>query len=118
MEGGELKKMPSRAGSLRRQQSGRQLERSTSILEPERYLRSNSLLLKSEEATVAPPTLSEPLVLGFEGLAPLDVKPDDQLPADPAGAVHGVLENGMRYYVRKNAKPRDRAALALAVSVG
>lgn len=118
MEESAMKKMPSRSGSLRRQQSGRRLERSTSILEPDRYLRSDSQLLKAEEATVAPPTSTEPIVLGFDGLAPLDVQPDDPLPSEPAGASHGVLENGMRYYVYKNTKPRDRAALALAVSIG
>lgn len=31
---------------------------------------------------------------------------------------HGVLANGVRFYVRSNAKPAARAALALVVRVG
>ncbi|KAG0559726.1 hypothetical protein KC19_10G125800 [Ceratodon purpureus] len=115
-EGGETKRMPSR--SFSRQASSRQFQRSKSILESGSYSRSSSILKSDEVAIETPEPVEEPLVVGFEALRPLDVKPEDPLPADPAGALHGVLENGMRYYVRKNAKPRNRAALGLAVSVG
>ena len=39
------------------------------------------------------------------------------LPLDPAVRV-GTLENGLRYYIRKNAEPENRAALRLAVAAG
>lgn len=114
MEEGKLKKSSSL--DVAREQSVRQCERSESFVEPGKtYSRSNSLVSQLEEVTISE---VEPVVLTFEGLQPVDVNPDDLLPADPGGALHGVLENGIRYYVRKNAKPRDRAALALAVSVG
>ena len=104
-----------------REQSARQSERLKSSVEPGKYSGSTSMILQSDEvAMIAPPTpaATEPIAPGFEGLEPLEVRPDDLLPAGVPGALHGVLENGIRYYVRKNAKPRDRAALALAVSVG
>ena len=37
---------------------------------------------------------------------------------EPFGADYGRLDNGLIYYVRRNSKPRMRAALALAVKVG
>lgn len=43
----------------------------------------------------------------------------NQLLSDqPVGVDFGTLDNGLRYYVRCNSKPRMRAALALAVRVG
>ncbi|MES2525395.1 MAG: insulinase family protein [Gemmatimonadota bacterium] len=39
------------------------------------------------------------------------------LPADPATRV-GTLSNGLRYYVRRNAKPEQRAELRLVVNAG
>lgn len=108
-----------------REQSARQCERSKSLVEPgATYSRSNSvpdkIVSQLQEVNLSTsPTEVEPVVLTFEGLQPLvNLNLDDPLPTYPGGALHGVLENGIRYYVRKNAKPRDRAALALAVSVG
>ena len=50
---------------------------------------------------------------------PLDRKWKEQLPLGPKDRHrHGTLPNGMRYYVQKTHKPKDRAALALAVDVG
>ena len=50
---------------------------------------------------------------------PLQDKWDDVLPVGPADRHRqGVLANGMRYYVHRAQKPKDRAALALAVDVG
>ena len=44
---------------------------------------------------------------------------DDVLELGPADRHrHGVLPNGMKYFVQKTFKPKDRAALALAVDVG
>ncbi|KAG0557873.1 hypothetical protein KC19_11G163400 [Ceratodon purpureus] len=54
----------------------------------------------------------------FRALERLIINSDDPLPAGPVGVDYGVLENGLHYYVRKNAKPRERAALALGVKVG
>jgi Insulinase (Peptidase family M16) len=54
----------------------------------------------------------EPAVLDgdvFTSVIPLG--PPDQL-------LHGKLECGLTYYVRRCSKPRQRAALALAVKVG
>jgi len=39
------------------------------------------------------------------------------LPIDPACAI-GTLDNGLTYYIRKNAKPEKRAELWLAVNAG
>lgn len=55
---------------------------------------------------------------GFKSLKLLSVKPSDPLPAGPIGVEYGVLSNGLHYYVRRNPKPRLRAALALGVRVG
>ncbi|KAG6556881.1 hypothetical protein Mapa_001461 [Marchantia paleacea] len=55
---------------------------------------------------------------GFKSLKLLTVKPTDSFPEGVTGVQHGVLENGLHYYVRRNPKPRLRAALALGVRVG
>lgn len=55
---------------------------------------------------------------GFKSLKLLSVQLEDQLPEEPVGVHYGALNNGLHYYVRKNTKPRMRAALALAVKVG
>ena len=39
------------------------------------------------------------------------------LPMDPAVKI-GTLPNGIRYYIRKNAKPEKRAELRLVVNAG
>jgi zinc protease len=41
----------------------------------------------------------------------------DKIPADPS-ITTGQFTNGLRYYVRRNAKPVDRAELRLVVNVG
>lgn len=66
----------------------------------------------------APLPAAVPPAVGFKSLQRLHVKSDDPLPVGPVGVSYGVLENGLQYYVRKNAKPRERAALALGVKVG
>lgn len=55
---------------------------------------------------------------GFRSLKLVSVAMDEVLAQEPVGAVYGVLDNGLTYYVRSNPKPRMRAALALAVKVG
>ncbi|KAH9303201.1 hypothetical protein KI387_014784, partial [Taxus chinensis] len=55
---------------------------------------------------------------GFKSLKLLSIKEDEVLPQEPVGVHYGVLENGLHYYVKRNAKPRMRAALALGVKVG
>ncbi len=42
---------------------------------------------------------------------------EDNMPLDPNVRI-GTLSNGMRYFIRKNAKPEKRAELRLAVNVG
>ncbi|KAL2635876.1 hypothetical protein R1flu_007355 [Riccia fluitans] len=55
---------------------------------------------------------------GFKSLKLLTVKPTDPFPEGIPGVKHGVLDNGLHYYVRRNSKPRLRAALALGIRVG
>ncbi|CAI5457717.1 unnamed protein product [Closterium sp. Yama58-4] len=62
-------------------------------------------------------------VSSFRSLKPLDLRSEESrnaaIPLGPEGAVlHGRLDNGVTYYVRRNSKPQHRAALALAVRVG
>ncbi len=42
---------------------------------------------------------------------------DDELPIDPQVRV-GVLDNGLRYYLRRNTEPENRAELYLAIDAG
>ena len=54
------------------------------------------------------------------GPAPASAQPpdlDDPLPLDPA-VVEGALDNGLRYFVRENGRPENRALLRLVVNVG
>ncbi|KAI3421693.1 uncharacterized protein J3R85_011884 [Psidium guajava] len=55
---------------------------------------------------------------GFRSLKLATVDMDDALGDEPFGTEYGRLENGLTYYVRRNLKPRMRAALALVVKVG
>jgi zinc protease len=66
-------------------------------------------------AALAQPTTPAPGTPGTDALltAPLDAP----LPDDPAVRA-GVLPNGLRYYVRRNAKPEHRAELRLVVDAG
>jgi zinc protease len=42
---------------------------------------------------------------------------DEAVPRDPSVRM-GVLENGLRYYVRQNVEPRNRVELRLVVNAG
>ncbi|CAN8253030.1 unnamed protein product [Cochlearia groenlandica] len=57
---------------------------------------------------------------GFRSLKLMSVDMEQELgnEPEPFGADYGRLENGLVYYVRRNSKPRMRAALALAIKVG
>ncbi len=61
------------------------------------------------------------LLLGItpplSGQEQLFSSPNDPLPVDP-DVVVGTLENGLRYYVRGNTQPENRAELRLVVNVG
>lgn len=54
----------------------------------------------------------------FRSLKLVSLDLDEFLGQQPYGADYGRLHNGLSYYVRRNSKPRMRAALALAVKVG
>lgn len=54
----------------------------------------------------------------FRSLKLVNVDMEQLLPHQPVGVDYGTLDNGLRYYVRCNSKPRMRAALALAVRAG
>ncbi len=43
--------------------------------------------------------------------------PEDPLPPDPA-VITGTLDNGLRYFVRENGRPENRALLRLVVNAG
>ena len=45
------------------------------------------------------------------------VSPDDPLPLDPA-VTAGTLDNGLRYFIRTNGYPENRAELRLVVNAG
>ena len=49
--------------------------------------------------------------------SPASVGLDSVLPVDPM-VVRGTLDNGLRYVIRANAKPENRAVLRLALDVG
>jgi zinc protease len=57
------------------------------------------------------------LALAFALPAAAEIDLDAVPPMDP-DVVHGVLPNGLTYYIRSNAKPEDRVELRLAVRVG
>jgi zinc protease len=48
---------------------------------------------------------------------PAPLRLEQPLPVDPAVRI-GQLSNGLRYYVRRNARPANRVSLRLAVNVG
>jgi zinc protease len=48
---------------------------------------------------------------------PLALAPTDKIPFDPA-VTTGTLPNGLRYYIRRNAKPEQRVLMQLAVNAG
>ena len=52
-----------------------------------------------------------------EAVAAADIDLSDPLPLDPAVRV-GTLDNGLRYYIRTNTEPDNRAELYLAVDAG
>ncbi|KAJ9517538.1 hypothetical protein QJQ45_024978 [Haematococcus lacustris] len=57
----------------------------------------------------------------YDALEEVDVSGDKwttPLPLGPESVLHGVLANGLTYYVRPCSKPKERAALALVVKVG
>ncbi|KAL5728894.1 hypothetical protein ACHQM5_001921 [Ranunculus cassubicifolius] len=54
----------------------------------------------------------------FRSLKLANVSLSDILDSNPAGSDSGTLDNGLRYYVRSNPKPKMRAALALAIKIG
>ncbi|MDR3668759.1 MAG: insulinase family protein [Ignavibacteriaceae bacterium] len=48
---------------------------------------------------------------------PQQLKLDDEIPLDK-NIITGTLDNGLRYYIRENKKPEDRAFLRLVVNAG
>jgi zinc protease len=50
-------------------------------------------------------------------ILPQQIKLDDEIPLDK-NILTGKLENGLRYYIRENKKPEDRAFLRLVVNAG
>lgn len=69
-----------------------------------------ALLHGGIDETVAQPT---PQAAEWAQNAALDA----ELPVDPA-VRHGRLENGLRYFIRENAEPRNRAMLRFVVEAG
>ncbi len=48
---------------------------------------------------------------------PVNLAPDAKIPVDPQIRI-GVLENGVKFYIRVNQKPENRAELRLAINAG
>src|SRR5687767_8191289 len=55
--------------------------------------------------------------LVFTSVSQTALKPSDPLPLDPKIRT-GVLPNGIKYYIKYNAKPEKRAELRMAVNAG
>jgi zinc protease len=55
--------------------------------------------------------------LFIASIAEAQPKPPARLPVDPAVTV-GTLPNGLRYYIRRNARPEKRAELRLVINAG
>ena len=69
-------------------------------------------------STIAPSVLSAQVVSDVRPpAATIDTARATPLPRDPKVTV-GTLPNGIRYYIRQNAKPEKRAELRLVVKVG
>jgi zinc protease len=56
-------------------------------------------------------------LLAVPPLAAQGPSPNDPLPVDPAVTI-GTLENGLRFYIRENSRPEERAELRLVVNAG
>lgn len=56
------------------------------------------------------------LAVPFTGVAQ-QLKPDSPIPFDPDVKI-GKLENGLTYYIRKNAKPENKVDLRLVINAG
>ena len=83
-------------------------------------------MLARSSLALAPPLLAAALVLaacaarptGSPGAAEAPAAaPDPVLPVDPK-VTRGALDNGLRYVIRANARPENRAELRLALDVG
>lgn len=65
---------------------------------------------------------SKSAATAFKRLKLLDLRTEEarkaEIPLGPSSLLHGVLDNGLTYYVRQNPKPKQRAALALGVRIG
>ncbi len=73
---------------------------------------------------ISTPSISRAIRLAVTGALGLPVglsgqgnAPSDPIPLDPAVTV-GTLDNGLRYFVRENGRPENRAELRLVVDAG
>ena len=82
-------------------------------------------MLARSSLALAPPLLAAALVLAACAARPPAspgaaeapaAAPDPVLPVDPV--TRGALDNGLRYVIRANARPENRAELRLALDVG
>lgn len=64
-----------------------------------------------------PFSIAIPIILLSIGLGAQPVNWDQQLPTDPK-VIIGTLNNGMRYYIRGNSEPRERAEFYIVHNVG
>ncbi len=77
--------------------------------------KSTKTTSSSEVASAPAPTLSPAPTTSPPTISSAPQK--DQIPFDPETRI-GKLDNGLTYYIRKNAKPENRAELRLAVNAG
>ncbi|MHB0949298.1 MAG: M16 family metallopeptidase [Gemmatimonadaceae bacterium] len=71
----------------------------------------------SQQPATKEPAARPPAAAGAVSVAALLKDTSRALPVDPAVRT-GVLPNGMRYFIRKNARPKARAELRLVVNAG
>ena len=76
---------------------------------------------KTAETTAAtkeiPEEVTEKVRPALQPASPEGVELTTDIPVDPNIRI-GMLDNGLKYYIRKNSKPENRAELRLAVNAG
>lgn len=73
--------------------------------------------VSGQVATSAPPAPRDAVPANTAQGNPAPLTVEQPLPVD-AAVRHGRFANGMRYYIRQNARPDNRVSLRLAVNVG
>ncbi len=73
--------------------------------------------MKASRLWIYPVIIVTFTILTFTGSLLAHVDLGEPVPLDPA-AIHGVLDNGLTYYIRHNEEPRERASFYIVQNVG